>query len=40
MQFMRAQEVIICDPEGKIIAGAVIAVKAVCGTVRSFVSVL
>ena len=36
--FMRAQEVIVSDPERQIIAGTVDAVKAVCMAVRGFIS--
>ncbi len=36
--FMRAQEVIVSDPERQIIVGTVDAVKAVCMAVRGFIS--
>ncbi len=36
--FMRAQEVIVSDPERQIVVGAVDAVKAVCMAVRGFIS--
>ncbi len=35
---MRAQEVIVSDPERQIIVGTVDAVKAVCMAVRGFIS--
>ena len=35
--FMRAQEVIVSDPEGQIIVGTVDAVKAVCMAVRGLI---
>lgn len=38
MALMRAEEVIVSDPEGKVIAGAVDVVKTVCMAVRSLIS--
>ncbi len=35
--FMRAQEVIVSDPERRIVVGAVDVVKAVCMAVRSLI---
>ena len=37
MQFMWAQEVIVCDPQGKVIAGTIIVVEAVRRAVRGLV---
>ena len=37
MQFMRPQEVVVGDPERKIVVGTVVVIKSVCRAVRSFV---
>jgi len=38
MELMRAQEVIISNPQSQIIVGAIVIVESVCGSIRSFIS--
>ena len=37
MQLMRPQEVVVGNPEGEIVVGTIIVVKAVCRTIRGLV---